>query len=335
MTPASIFAVTVTYGQRRSLLEQMLVATLAEGIRDIVIVDNGAGWDVGELVSQYPDASLHLVSMGSNQGSAAGFAGGIGAAMQAGAEMIWLLDDDNRPLTGALHALLEVYAVLLAHGGTKQDTAVLAFRPEHQADVAMGVPQARINPRRSSFLGFHVLDIPYKLWRRTPWGKPQARHGLPAMVKLDIAPYSGLLLHREAVEAIGLPRTDFVLYADDSEWSFRITRRGGRIVLVTTAHIEDLESSWNIKRRFGTSFSGLLCGPGDSRAFYSTRNAAFLCTHCQPSNWPLRAINRTTYLALLWFLAWAKGRHGRYRLLNQAVSDGVAGRLGLHSEYPL
>src|SRR6185312_284375 len=172
MTFAPIFAVTVTYGQRRSLLEQMLTATLAEGVRNIVIVDNGAGWDVGELVSQYPDASLHMVSMGSNQGSAAGFAAGMSAAMQAGAEMIWLLDDDNRPLPGARRALLDAYDVLLTHGGGKQDTAVLAFRPEHQADVAMGVPQARINPRRSSFLGFHVLDIPYKLWRRTPWGKP-------------------------------------------------------------------------------------------------------------------------------------------------------------------
>ena len=335
MTLASIFAVTVTYGQRRHLLEQMLVATLAEGIRDIVIVDNGAGWDVGELASQFPDASLHLVPMGSNQGSAAGFAAGISAAMQAGAEMIWLLDDDNRPLPGALHALLEAYNALLAQGGGRQDTAVVAFRPEHQADVAMGVPQARINPRRSSFLGFHVLDIPYKLWRRTPWGNPQPRHGLPATIKLDIAPYSGLLLHREAIEAIGLPRTDFVLYADDSEWSYRITRRGGRIVLVTTAHVEDMESSWNIKQRFGTSLSGLLCGPGDSRAFYSTRNAAFLCTHCQPGNRLLRVINRTTYLVLLWLLAWAKGRRGRYRLLNQAIRDGVAGRLGLHPEYPL
>lgn len=335
MTFAPIFVVTVTYGQRRSLLEQMLTATLAEGVRDIVIVDNGAGWDVTELVSQYPEVRLHVIPMGANQGSAAGFVAGISAALQDGAEMIWLLDDDNRPLPGALRALLDAYDALLAHGGGKQDTAVLAFRPEHQADVAMGVPQARINPRRSSFLGFHVLDIPYKLWRRTPWGSPRVRHGLPATVELDVAPYSGLLLHRETIEAIGLPRTDFVLYADDSEWSYRITRCGGRIALVTTAHVEDLESSWNIKQSFGTSFSGLLCGPGDSRAFYSTRNAAFLSAHCQPGNEILRAINRNTYLAILWLLAWAKGRRGRYRLLNQAVRDGVAGRLGLHPEYPL
>lgn len=335
MTFAPIFAVTVTYGQRRNLLEQMLTATLTEGVRDIVIVDNGAGWDVGELVSQYPDARLHIVPMGSNHGSAAGFATGISAAVQVGAEMIWLLDDDNRPLPGALRTLLEAYDVLLAHGGDRQDTAVLAFRPEHQADVAMGVPQARINPRLSSFLGFHVLDIPYKLWRRTPWGRPQPRHGLPATVKLDFAPYSGLLLHREAIEAIGLPRTDFVLYADDSEWSYRITRRGGRIMLVTAAKCEDIESSWNIKRRFGTSFSGLLCGAGDFRAYYGTRNATYLFTHCLPGNRTWRTFNRSIYMLLLWYLAWIKGRRRRYRLLNQAVRDGIDSRLGIHPGYPL
>lgn len=335
MTFAPIFVVTVTYGQRRSLLEQMLTATLAEGVRDIVIVDNGAGWDVTELVSQYPEVRLHVIPMGANQGSAAGFVAGISAALQDGAEMIWLLDDDNRPLPGALRALLDAYDALLAHGGGKQDTAVLAFRPEHQADVAMGVPQARINPRRSSFLGFHVLDIPYKLWRRTPWGSPRVRHGLPATVELDVAPYSGLLLHRETIEAIGLPRTDFVLYADDSEWSYRITRRGGRIVLVTAARVEDLESSWNIKQNFGSSISGLLCGTGDLRAYYSTRNAAYLFTHCLLGSGPWRTFNLDVYMLLLWCMAWIKGRRERYKLLDQAVRDGVDGRLGVHPEYPL
>lgn len=335
MTVAPIFAVTVTYGQRRGLLEQMLAATLAEGIRDIVIVDNGAGWDVADLRQDFPKARLHIVPMGSNRGSAVGFAAGIDQALQAGAAMVWLLDDDNRPLQGALRALLAACEAQMASGVSRQDAAVLAFRPEHQADVAMGVGHARINPRRSSFLGFHVLDIPYKLWRRTPWGRPRLRDGLPATVVLDMAPYSGLLLHREAIEAIGLPRADFVLYADDSEWSYRITQRGGRIQLVTDARIEDLESSWNVKRRFGTSFTGLLCGTGDSRAYYGTRNATYLCTHCLAGNRVWRALNRTVFMLLLGCLAWIKGRRGRAQLLNQAVRDGAAGRLGPRAQYPL
>ncbi len=78
----------------------------------------------------------------------------------------------------------------------------------------MGVSAQRINPRANSFHGFHVLDIPYKFWRRAPWGKPKVREGLPAAVLLQQAPYSGLLLHRDLVATIGLPNPDFALYWD-------------------------------------------------------------------------------------------------------------------------
>ncbi|HET7331975.1 glycosyltransferase [Dyella sp.] len=327
-----IFAVTVTYGQRRSLLEQMLTATLAEGVQDIVIVDNGADWNLAELLPLYPRARLHFVSMEMNQGSAAGFSAGISAAMQAGAEMLWLLDDDNRPSFGALAVLLAVYK-REAQSIDVARLATLAYRPDHQAGVAMGLPSRRVNVRRDSFCGFHALDVPYKFWSRTRWGRRSSV--VPNVMYLQVAPYSGLLFHRQLISAIGLPNASLVLYADDTEFTWRVTEMGGRIALVTSALVEDLESSWNIKARFANSFFGWLEGVGDFRAYYGMRNQSYIDHQHRCQFRSIFFLNRQLYLVLLRLFALRLGRWSRYQLLRAAIDDGLNGRLGVNPNFPL
>ena len=213
--------------------------------------------------------------------------------------------------------------------------AVLAFRPEHQVDVAVGVPVHRINPRENSFRGFHVLDIPYKLWRRTSWGRPRVRRGLPATVTMEQAPYSGFLFHRDLIRAIGLPNTDFVLYGDDTEFTYRITRKDGRIILVTNALLDDLESSWNIKARFGNGFTGMLNGAGDFRAYYGMRNGVYFDTISLKRNSFVFWLNRMVYMGVLFVFSIVLKKRERYNLLRSAVGDGLEGRLGLNERFPL
>ena len=330
----SVTVVTVTYGERRDLLRQVLDALPAQGVGKVVVVDNGAPWPVkAELAAAHGDW-VHVVEMGRNTGSAPGFAAGMQRALDLGAEYLWLLDDDNRPEPGCLVALLHAYAGLREQCPADR-LAVLAFRPEHQADVAAGVPLRYVNPRRNSFRGFHVLDVPYKIWRRTPWGRPRVRGGLPAQVVLHVAPYSGLLFHRAVVERYGLPRADFVLYADDTEFSYRITQSGGKIVLVTAAELRDMESSWNVRAAHANSFSILLHQGSDFRAYYGTRNGAYLETHVQSHTPLVYALNRSIYLAILTIQARLQGKQARLALVRQAIADGTAGRLGMHPDYPL
>lgn len=328
-----VFAVTVTYGDRAVLLSQMLAATLAQGIHDIVVVDNGAHWDVGSMSLQYPQARLHIVRMGRNTGSAVGFAAGINKAMTAGATMLWLLDDDNRPLGGALRTLLSMHTVQTG-GDASALIALLGFRPEHQAEVAAGGAQRQANARNCSFLGFHLLDLPSKLWRKRPWRRHMGSKSIEPIVRLDVAPYSGLLLHRRVVEVIGVPRHDFVLYADDSEWTYRITQRGGAIWLVTGAEIEDMESSWNASHRYKTAMHGLLAGGSDFRVYYGIRNAVNFQLAIARSR-ALFRLNATVYLSLLSMVALFCGRLDRFRLIKMASSDGMAGRLGQSEQFPL
>lgn len=331
---SAVTVVTVTYGERRDLLCQVLDALPAQGVSKVVVVDNGARWPVkAELTAAYGDL-VDVVEMGRNTGSAGGFAAGMQRALDLGAEYLWLLDDDNRPEPGCLPALLHAYAGLRAQCPADR-LAVLAFRREHQADVAAGVPLRYVNPRRNSFRGFHVLDVPYKIWRRTPWGRPRVRGGLPAQVVLHVAPYSGLLFHCTVVERFGLPRADFVLYADDTEFSFRITQAGGQIVLVTAAQLRDVESSWHVRGVHNNSFGILLHQGSDFRVYYGTRNSAYFETRAQMTNSWVYALNRGIYLAILTIQAHLQGKQARLALVRQAIADGTAGRLGMHSDYTL
>ncbi len=329
-----VTVVTVTYGERRHLLEPMLRAALAQGVERIILVNNGAIWDVAGLAAEIDCIRIELVQLSKNTGSAAGFSTGISKALDQGAEMIWLLDDDNRATEGSLKALLGAYTKL-RETHSPDEFAVLAFRPEHQADVAMGASCRRINPRRSSFLGFHIFDIPHKFWRRTPLGKRRLNPPLPEVIRLDTAIYSGLLFHRLLVERIGLPRPDFVLYGDDNEFSYRITRNGSGTYLITNALLEDMESSWNVKSRYSNSFSGLLKGEGNFRAYYGMRNGVYFDTYCKAHNPIMYVINLRIYLAILFIFSRIYNRNDRFRLLSQAVRDGLAQRLGVHSDYPL
>jgi len=329
-----VIVVTVTYGAREHLLLQVLNAVRSMDVSKVVVVNNGAAWPVKDELTAAYQGFVDVVEMGANTGSAQGFATGIQRALDLGAGYVWLLDDDNRPRRDTLQKLLNAY--MEAQKTTPRDRlAVLAFRPEHQADVAMGVATHRINPRPNSFRGFHVVDIPFKVWRRTPWGKPRVRRGLPAKVALDKAPYSGLLFHRNLIQSIGLPNVDFVLYADDSEFTHRIVKKGGRTLLVTSALLDDLESSWNIKARFSNSFVGHLQGAGDFRAYYGTRNGVYLDTISTKKNPFLFWINRMVFMGLLFLYSVALGKSERYRLLREAINDGLAGRLGLKERFPL
>lgn len=333
--PAMPWIVSVTYGKRRHFLLQMIRGGREQQVKRFVIVNNGADWDLNELKVIHPDLAFDIVEMGSNKGSAGGYAAGIRHAVNSGAEFIWLMDDDNRPKDQCLQTLIEVYereSVTTA----RDRLAVLAFRSEHQGDVADDFAPQRAGARADSFRGFHVLDIPYKVWRRTPWAKPKPIGLGSSTILLQEAPYSGVLFHRDLIQAIGLPDPDFVLYADDYEFTHRIVRQhGGRIVLVVAAQQDDLESSWNTRGRFDNAFAANLCGAGDFRAYYGMRNGVYYDTISRKHTPVVFWLNCIAYMSLLFVFSRRYRRPERFLLLWDAVRDGLAGRLGMNERYPL
>lgn len=328
-----ITLVTVTYGSRVHYCTELLRRAFDdEGVHDAILVSNDAKSDLRPLEATWGQR-VTVVRLPSNSGSANGYAVGIAAALARGAEYLWLMDDDNAPCPGAVAALCRELDTLTAELGPDR-AAVLGFRPDHQADIALGVPVARAMPPRSSYFGFHVARIPYKVWRRTPWGRPRTG-ALPPVVPLPFAPYGGLLAHRDLYVDLGLPERKLVLYADDIEYTWRLTERGGRIALVTGARLEDLEGSWNVKTNWKNHFECMLLSGSDFRAYYSSRNQAWFDKHHWSTSSLMYRLNRLVFLRLLRYYARRRQAADRLDLLERAMADGEASRLGFHADFAL
>lgn len=319
ISTARITVVTVTYGNRRALLEQVIAQVLREGVEHIVVIDNGARWDVSAI----SDHRISVVRFGRNVGSALGFARGMACAVDSGSEYIWLLDDDTVPVAGCLEVLVHAYKALRTEYASNM-LAVLAWRPGHA-----GATSHAIN--RSSFLGFNVTDVPARIFRRLVGVRVNTT---PAQ-ELAVAPYGGLLFSRDLVRTHGLPNPDFVVGADDTEFTYRITRAGGTIRLVPSAKIRDLEVSWHLRGRSGGSLERWLFSRANARAYYAARNLAYFETHCRTNTTIMLSINRLVYETVLVLFALVTGRLSAYRTLRRAVSDGRSGRLGERNEFLL
>lgn len=327
--------VTVTYGNRWPLLRQAIVSARSEGIGRVVVIDNGSRDDVpAQVRSTFGDGFCDVVSIRRNTGSAAGFKKGIEHAMALGSEFLLLLDDDNVLEPGCVAALHRAWQAQ-SQAVPPKSLAVLAYRADRMVDAAtLGRPVGSVP---TAFFGFCWSDVPFKIYRRVPFVRKRlARRTVQSEVVMSIAPYSGMLFHRSVIETHGVPDERFVLYADDTEFSYRLTRSGGRIVLVTEGRITDLEPSWSTKSRHGSTFDALLCGGDDFRAFYSTRNNAYYERWARERGGSLnRRLNRMIFLAVLGTRARMLGRQDRLRLLRHAIVEGEAGRLGVNADYPL
>jgi GT2 family glycosyltransferase len=230
----TVAVVTVTYGDRWRLLDQVLEAVAAldgaDSIAAVVVVDNGAGPATRRLLQRYP--SVEVVTLAENQGSAAGFAAGIARAIELGTDLIWLLDDDNRPRHNALKELLAAVAEL------GPGTALQCMRPSYEPlrRLAAGSHPQEVFGSPNGFLGESV---------RRRFGRSGRRGAIDvAYPAMPWAMYGGFLAPRGAFGAAGSPRADYVMYADDSEYTHRIGRGGWAIRLVPEAVVDDVDAAW-------------------------------------------------------------------------------------------
>ncbi|MBQ8683106.1 MAG: glycosyltransferase family 2 protein [Clostridia bacterium] len=104
-----IAAIVVTYNRKEYLLrciealEQQACPQL-----DILLIDNASTDGTAEAVTPLAEAGrVQYINTGANLGGAGGFNFGMRAAMEAGYDYLWIMDDDCIPDPGALAALLE------------------------------------------------------------------------------------------------------------------------------------------------------------------------------------------------------------------------------------
>lgn len=322
--------VTVTYGDRFHLLQEVIGAAFEAGAGAVVVVDNGAAAASRagiDRVQQAWGGRLEVVRLAGNLGSAGGFKAGLEQARRrTECEFVWLLDDDNAPRPDALLRLWHAYGVL----GSDPDNALLSLRRNQKELVLAVTCGAPVGIAPNAFLGFHLKHVPAKLWRRVARTGPGEERVRFPLVSVGYAPYGGFFFHRSWLDRVGLPDERLYLYGDDHEFSLRFVRGGGRIYLCAASEVVDLETSWHHKRV--ASRPWVSPGAEERRMYYGLRNRVQLekaFTTSRIAYW----VNACAYLGFLLVVGLLRDRRPghlvrRARLLLQALRDGRSDRLG-------
>ncbi|WP_159022157.1 glycosyltransferase [Formosa sp. L2A11] len=313
-----VTVVTVTYGNRYIYLSQVIEACIKQFVDKIIIVSNGSEESALKQLKQLSVANncIKLIDLEENTGSANGFYQGLKEAHNSGAEFIWILDDDNKPLE---NALLELKMFWQTNTLSNKESALLSYRKDREIfkkAIQSSNPYFMLGTR-NSFLGFSVLSKLKKiLFKDNVYYNPDITHG-----KVAVAPYGGLFFHSNLIDEIGLPDKDFFLYADDHDFSYRITQGKGEIILVLKSELEDLETSFHLKKSKSILNTRYFGTDSKKAIFYSVRNNVFFEKKFR-NNILLYNCNKITYLILLFIIMIFNPRNfWKFSVIINAIND--------------
>ena len=299
-----VVAVVVTFN-RLDLLRS-LVARLGEvpGLDEVVVVDNASTDGTGEWLDATGASTggIDVVArrLSRNTGGAGGFHEGLRLAVERGADLVWLMDDDGLPDPDCLDRLLPYAAELDFWGPLVVD----------EADPSRLVFPIRL-PGRATVV-HQLADV-----------RAAARDGL---IRDVVIPFNGVLVTRELVERIGYPREEYFIWGDDHEYRLRAERAGARIATVVDARVTHPSvGELGTPMAFGRSTYNH--SPSDLKAYCMGRNN--LVNLRDYRGWPAAA----AFVAkTVWFYTLTRRDPARLRLMLRAMRDGLRGDFTGHEE---
>ncbi|MDO4605984.1 MAG: glycosyltransferase [Bowdeniella nasicola] len=246
MHAQTVTAVVVAYN-RRDLLTQTLTALAGQSrpVDRVLVIDNASTDDSAGVATAHP-VGAEVITMPRNLGGAGGFTAGIARAVNAGADLVWLMDDDTIPSATALEALLQARA---DYPGTP---AVLASRAVWKDGRQHPMNTPRNRPGASRELRQHAAQIDTR--------------------QIRSASFVSVLIDARAIWEDGLPEADFFLWNDDFEYTARLLRH--RVGLYVPASVVT-----HMTRTFGASE----VDPG-ARFYNEVRNKIWVFTRSEALN---------------------------------------------------
>lgn len=189
-----IAAVVVTYN-RKQLLEESIQSLLKQTYQglDILVIDNASTDGTEELVSQFTDPRVIYINTGSNLGGAGGFQFGVNQGVERGYDYLWLMDDDSIPQPSALRKLIDFAQ---SHSNFGFLSSKVLWK-DHSL-CKMNIPKKSLKAKLDQF-----DDGPQSI---------------------IMATFVSFFVSTKVVKQVGLPIKEFFIWADDLEYSRRISR---------------------------------------------------------------------------------------------------------------
>jgi GT2 family glycosyltransferase len=169
----------------------------------VIVLDNGStDGSVPRIRERFPD--VEIMELGENLGYAKGNNAGIRAALERGAEYVWLLNNDATVDPRALRALVEK-----AEGDQKIGAVGSAI-------YSMTHPE-----QLQSWGGGHVSRI----------GRSHHFTGPVSDERVQFLTGASLFLRCSAVKSVGLLDEGFFMYWEDADYCFRMRRAGWKLAV--------------------------------------------------------------------------------------------------------
>lgn len=299
-----VIAVVVTFN-RESLLKECLAA-LDDQTRKpdrILLVDNASTDGTAQTSASWEEADPRrhkYVRLDHNTGGAGGFARGLELGMEDEPAWLWIMDDDAKPLPGALEALMtaatspdDVYGSLAVAGtSTSWTTTLINESNKHtEVDDASEVPPISM-----------VVSLPFL----------------------------GFMIHSTLVHRIGLPDAAYFIAGDDIEYCHRVKASGGRLFIVGTSLIEHPKAQRDHLRILGFRITYLSLPPW--KRYYDTRNRILTAKkHAGGTSFALVLV--ATLLRFAVALLREPRRGAQARSFGAGLLDGALGRTGKRHEH--
>ena len=204
----NVCAVVVTYNRKEMLKTCIQKLKEQEGADcDILVVDNASTDGTKEYIAPLVDGErVRYQRTVSNIGGAGGFRVGMEIAVLHGYDYLWIMDDDTYVYKDSLRTLLDADEKL------KGDYGFLSSI----ADWKDGTP-CNMNRQRVSIskpISDYVADL----------------------VEIKMATFVSFFIKSSIMRKVGLPIKEFFIWADDLEFSRRISKRY-TCYAVNTSHV--------------------------------------------------------------------------------------------------
>lgn len=303
MIEQQVVAVVVTFN-RLPLLQRLLgVLRSTPGLAGIVVVDNASTDGTGEWLGALPPdgVDVHVVRLPSNAGGAGGFHAGMREAVARGADLLWLMDDDGVPEGDCLTTLLK-----RLEGRDFIGPAVLAEQ----------------DPTRLCF----PIRLPGRAAVVHAMAEVEAA-AVDGLIPDVVIPFNGVLVTRELVERIGLPREEFFIWGDDVEYLWRAREHGARVATVVGARfLHPATDDLGTPMLFGrTTYNH---SPSDLKHYCMARNNLVNLLGYRGRVHALAFVVKTA-----WFYAFTRPSLRRLRLSVQAMRAGLRGDFTGHRRF--
>lgn len=286
------FGVAVVTCNRLNLLKECVDAINGQEVpfSKIAIVNNNSNDGTEEFLDSISDERYCIVHSSENLGGAGGFHLALKQFEDQSTDWVLIIDDDAiiRP-----DFIKEMKIAIEAHKDQYKAYAGVVFEG--------GIPNTL---HRKRIVSCDVLGKPVSL----------EEYKKDTFV-FDVASFCGLLIHSSVIQVIGLPRKEYFIWHDDTEYSLRINKLS-RMLNVNTAGLDH-------KRKPGAS------DIHDWKNFYGFRNELDLFKKYSKKQYYKEIVKM-----MIRIIEAKKAKDDRLvKIYSAALKANLSGKVGVNTEF--